>query len=184
MAERSSRKTLTTNELIIQKLKETFDRNGNILIEPNNTNVWLMAVAVVTFDVSKQMPPFQPLINLIPTHHVRIVLRTSDTQDATNPYVDGSDFFLTVDEHNQTADFVWEEESFADAPLFHGGEIPSALTWVKQFAEPLLHVCLNDPFLTAAQRLTLNGHDEDYPAPIISSKTEPTENRNEDEPWI
>jgi hypothetical protein len=41
-----------------------------------------------------------------PTHRVRVVLRTTDAQAGTNLYVDGSDFFLFVDEQQQEADFV------------------------------------------------------------------------------
>jgi hypothetical protein len=80
-----------------------------------------------------------------PTHRVRVVLRTTDVQAGTNPYVDGSDFFLAVDKQQQTADFVWEDESFGDAPLFHGGDVASALLWVKELSEPF-HVQFEDPF--------------------------------------
>ncbi|MEK4360707.1 hypothetical protein NYE48_27240 [Paenibacillus sp. FSL M7-1455] len=82
-----------------------------------------------------------------PTHRVRVVLRTTDAQTGTNPYVDGSDFFLAVDEQEQTADFVWEDVSFGDAPLFHGGDLPSAVRWVKELGEPF-HCLYDDPFLS------------------------------------
>lgn len=73
-------------------------------------------------------------------------MRTTDAQTGTNPYVDGSDFFLAVDERQQTADFVWEDESFGNAPLFHGGDVASAVRWVKELGEPF-HCQYSDPFL-------------------------------------
>lgn len=45
MAKRTSGKKLTVNELILQKLKETFDRNENVTADRNGTNVWIMLVA-------------------------------------------------------------------------------------------------------------------------------------------
>ncbi|MDQ0048449.1 hypothetical protein J2T18_002749 [Paenibacillus polymyxa] len=168
MAKRTSKHLLTANQLIIQKLKETFNQNGNILEEPNNTNVWLMSVAVIPFDPHKHTLPFQITDDRIPTHYIRVILRTSDAQTGSNPYVDGSDFFLIVNEADQTADFVGEEESFDEAPQFHGGDIPSALFWLKILTEPLLYLCIQDPFLTSAQRLALNGHENDYISPDSS----------------
>ncbi|ETT50180.1 hypothetical protein [Paenibacillus sp. FSL H7-689] len=67
---------LTANELIIKKLKEAFDQNGNILKEPNNTNVWLMSVA--KFDSHKHTLLFQTTDDFTPTHYIRVILRTSD----------------------------------------------------------------------------------------------------------
>lgn len=106
-----------------------------------------MLVAAEPFSdlLEKDLP--YPISDQKPTHRVRVVLRTTDTQAGTNPYVDGSDFLLAVDEQQQTADFVWEDESFGDAPLFHGGDVPSALLWVKELGEPF-HVQLEDSFLT------------------------------------
>ncbi|MCY9664892.1 hypothetical protein M5X11_07965 [Paenibacillus alginolyticus] len=34
-------------KLILDKIKETFEHNGNILIEQEGTNVWVMAIAMV-----------------------------------------------------------------------------------------------------------------------------------------
>jgi hypothetical protein len=87
-----------------------------------------------------------PLSNRKPTHRIRVVLRTTDAQTGTNPYVDGSDFFLAVDEQQQTADFVWEDECFGETPLFHGGDVASAVRWVKELGEPF-HCQYSDPFL-------------------------------------
>ncbi len=98
MAERPSRKTLTADELVLQKLKETFERNGNVTADSNGTNVWVMLAASEAFsDLLAENLPY-PLSDQKPTHRVRVVLRTTDAQSGTNPYVDGSDFFLAVDE--------------------------------------------------------------------------------------
>jgi len=146
MAERPSRKKLTVNELILRKLKETFDRNEVVTTNINGTNVWVMLVTAEPFsDLQVENLSF-PLTEQMPTHSARVVLRTTDAQTGTNPYVDGSDFFLAVDEKQQTADFVWEDESFGEAPLFHGGDVASAVRWVKELGE-LLHCQYNDPFL-------------------------------------
>jgi hypothetical protein len=45
MVERPCGKKLTANELVLQKLKETFDRNENVTSDSNGTNVWVMHVA-------------------------------------------------------------------------------------------------------------------------------------------
>lgn len=129
MAERPSGKKLTANELVLRKLKETFDRNENVAADSSGTNVWVMLAALKPFSdhLGEQLP--YPLSGQKPTHRIRVVLRTTDAQSGTNPYVDGSDFFLAVDEQQQTADFVWEDESFGDVPLFHGGDVASAAHW-------------------------------------------------------
>lgn len=118
-----------------------------------------MLVAAEPFADTEKVDLVQSLSEQKPTHRVRIILRTTDARAGTNPYVDGSDFFLAVDEQRQTADFVWEEESFAEAPAFHGGEVASALIWVKELGKPF-HIQYNDPFLTKEQRLSLNDLDE------------------------
>lgn len=146
MAERPSGKKLTANELVLRKLKETFERNENIIVDSNGTNVWIMLVAAEPFSDLLVENLSYPLIDQKPTHRARVVLRTTDAQTGTNPYVDGSDFFLVVDEQQQTADFVWEDESIGNAPLFHGGDVASALRWVKELGEPF-HFQLEDPFL-------------------------------------
>ena len=145
MAERSSGNKLTANELVLQKLKETFDRNENVAVDSNGTNVWVMLAATEPLsDLLAENLPY-PLTDRKPTHRVRVVLRTTDALAGTNPYVDGSDFFLAVDEHQQEAEFVWEEESFAEAPAFHGGDVASAILWAKELGEPF-YVQLKDPF--------------------------------------
>jgi hypothetical protein len=146
MVERPCGKKLTANELVLQKLKETFDRNENVTSDSNGTNVWVMHVAAEPLsDLLVEHLPY-PLSNRKPTHRIRVVLRTTDAQTGTNPYVDGSDFFLAVDEQQQTADFVWEDECFGETPLFHGGDVASAVRWVKELGEPF-HCQYSDPFL-------------------------------------
>lgn len=145
MAERTSSKRLTATELIVRKLKETFDRKG---AAPNEgSSVWVMAATATTFQKGEEdngltkMPDGHR-----PTHRVRVVLRTSHGWEA-NPYVDGTDFFLEVDEQRQTVEFVWEEASFADAPSLHGSEVLTAIQWAAELTNSLLYTCLSDPFL-------------------------------------
>jgi len=141
MAQRPSGRKMTANELVLQKLKMTFDRNENVITDRNGMNVWVMFAALSSYsDLLEEHFPY-PLSGRKPTHRIRVVLRTNDSQTGTNPYVDGSDFFLEVDEHQQTADFVWEDDSFGEAPLFHGGDVASAVRWVKELGEP--YVWLN-----------------------------------------
>lgn len=147
MAESPSGKKLTANKLVLQKLKQTFERNENVTDDCNGTNIWVMLIAAEPFSDLLVGNLSYPPTEQKPTHLVRVVLRTTDAQTGTNPYVDGSDFFFAVDEQQQTADFVWEDESFGDVPLFHGGDIASAVRWVKKLGEPF-HVQLKDPFLT------------------------------------
>lgn len=182
MAERPSGKKLTVNELILQKLKETFDRDENVTADSNGTNVWVMLVAVEPLLVllAENLPYL--LNDRKPTHRVRVVLRTTDSQ-GTNPHVDGSDLFLAVDEQQQEADFVWEEESFADAPAFHGGDVASAGLWVKELGEPF-HVQFKDPFLTSEQQLALSGHDTDCPRPASREHEKTKQPEQEDESWL
>jgi hypothetical protein len=146
MAERTGAKKLTANELIVRKLKETFDREG--IDDADGANVWVMAAAAKPFQQGEENEPARKPSSQKPTHRVRVVLRTTDAQIGTNPYVDGSDFFLAVDEKQQTAEFVWEDESFADAPLLHGSEVLTAIRWTTELAESLLCVRLEDPFST------------------------------------
>ncbi|WP_442600559.1 hypothetical protein [Paenibacillus sp. KN14-4R] len=146
MAERPGGKKLTANDLVLHKLKETFERNENVTVDCNGTNIWVMLVAAKPFSDLLVENLSYPLTDQKPTHRVRVVLRTTDAQAGTNPYVDGSDFFLAVDKQQQTADFVWEDESFGDAPLFHGGDVASAVRWVKELGEPF-HCQYSDPFL-------------------------------------
>ncbi|MDQ0060739.1 hypothetical protein [Paenibacillus harenae] len=161
MAERPSGKKLTANELVLQNLKESFDRNENVTDNNSNgTNVCVMLVAAEPFASNDENGLGPSLDELKPTHRVRLVLRTTDAQAGTNPYVDGSNFFLAVDQQRQEAVFVWEEESFANAPAFHGGDVASAVLWVKELGE-LFHVQYKDPFLTSQERFALNGHDDD-----------------------
>lgn len=143
MAERTSAQKLTTSELIVQKLKETFDRKG--VAPDEGSNVWVMAAAAKSFQVGEEEKLFLELGSHRPTHRVRVVLRTSDEQES-NPYVDGTDFFLEVDERRQLAEFVWEEESFADAPHLHGSEVLTAIKWTSGLSEVLLCVRIEDPF--------------------------------------
>jgi hypothetical protein len=183
MAEKPSGKTLTANELVLQKLTETFERNGNVAADSSGTNVWVMLVAAEPLAYGEESSFRRTPSEQKPTHRVHVVLRTTDARAGTNPYVDGSDLFLAIDEQRQEADFVWEEESFADAPAFHGGDVASAILWAKELGEPF-HVQYRDPFLTSEQRLALNGHDMDYPDPSDQKEQRRAETEKEDETWL
>ena len=89
MAERPSGKKLTANELVLRKLNETFNTSGQ---ETGHCNVWVMLAAVVPFGKSSTLPSWPlPSTEERPSHHARVVVRTS-VDDGANPYVDGSDF--------------------------------------------------------------------------------------------
>ncbi|GMX67395.1 hypothetical protein Elgi_66680 [Paenibacillus elgii] len=65
MAKRTNGKNLNTDdELIVQKLKETFDRHG--INKTEGANVGVMAAAAITFDVNKQT------LSIEPTGHPRL----------------------------------------------------------------------------------------------------------------
>jgi hypothetical protein len=152
---------LSANELILQKLRLTFERNN---LCPGNSyspdHVWVMAASSIPFNSRHGSKPFMPtamthneswadLLSL-PTHYVRVILRTTSTQ-GINSYVDGTDFCMIVDEQRQTVEFFWEDECFGAAPKCEGSSIESAMAWLKQMGEPL-HLQLDDPFLTKELR--------------------------------
>ncbi|WP_127596122.1 hypothetical protein [Paenibacillus lautus] len=72
-----SGKKLTANELVLQKLKETFDRNENITADSGGTNVWVMFATLKPFShhLGQHLP--YPLSGRKPTHCVRRPLRNS-----------------------------------------------------------------------------------------------------------
>jgi hypothetical protein len=86
-----------------------------------------------------------PTSEELPTHTVRLVLRTTD-EDGTNDYVDGTDLFVWVDDHTGEAHFVLEDLWTEGPPIFHGGTIPDALRWIHELGEPF-HLQLEDPFI-------------------------------------
>ncbi|THF82108.1 hypothetical protein [Cohnella fermenti] len=145
---------------ILELLQNTFsceDLFGSI-----SQNIWIMTAAIAPFNWNHV-----PSINdesIIPTHTIRVVLRTTDRQAGSNDYVDGTDVFVIMDEVNQTVKFACEDLWAEGPPIFHGGTIPDALRWVRDLAEPF-YVQLKDPFLMPEQRIALNGHDEDYLEP-------------------
>ncbi|WP_142067163.1 hypothetical protein [Brevibacillus sp. AG162] len=145
-------------ELIIERIKAEFEQNK---LKPDSnefdTNVWVIAVAIIPFEESIENSAFLPytikgaeyydekndvpareyyLSEGTPTHIVRVLLGMSTLADISS-YVDGTDIYLVVDVEKQTADFIWEEVWVEGAPKFHGGTIPHALAWVKQMKEPL-----------------------------------------------
>ncbi|RTE02760.1 hypothetical protein [Paenibacillus whitsoniae] len=156
-----SRCRLDENELILQKLTETFERQSGSVTDPGTIDhVWVMAAAIRPFTADCAAAPFLPLAleqtnhwrsqSTLPTHFVRVILRTTSPQ-GMNPYVDGTDFCMIVDELRQNADFFMEDECFEYEPKYQGSELASALSWLGQIHKNPLIMQLNDPFLTEGQ---------------------------------
>ncbi|WP_340005843.1 hypothetical protein MHH52_28520 [Paenibacillus sp. FSL K6-0276] len=81
----------------------------------------------------------------VPTHTVRIILRTTD-EDGANDYVDGTDIFININEATQETKLMWEDLWIEGPPIFDGGTIPDALKWINELAEPF-YTQFKDPFL-------------------------------------
>jgi len=149
----------TVNELILEKLKEEFERNGyNPEQQMFDDNVWVMAAAVVPFSETPETAEFLPyslddavlresyLDSGRPTHIVRIVLRTNGSFGLSE-YVDGTDIYFSVDFEQQKADcHIWSDTWIEGPPKLEGSPIPSAIAWLKLLAEPS-YVQFDDPFL-------------------------------------
>ncbi|SEL78810.1 hypothetical protein [Paenibacillus sp. OK003] len=68
-----------------------------------------------------------------PVHQVRVAL-TFQEGDTPNPYYDGTDLFVTMDEaHIQ---FTLEKDWVDGPPAIEGSPIEFALGWVSELAEP------------------------------------------------
>lgn len=68
-----------------------------------------------------------------PVHQVRVAL-TFKEGDTVNPYYDGTDLFVTMDE--DSIQFALEEEWADGPPAIEGSPIELALGWVSELAEP------------------------------------------------
>ncbi|WP_339279083.1 hypothetical protein NYE40_23835 [Paenibacillus sp. FSL W8-1187] len=161
--------TLTKN--LINLLHETFSISE--LQGPLQQNVWVMAVAAVPFSEKHLDSP--PTRKYMPTHTVRLVLRTTD-EAGTNVYVDGTDLYVRMDNTTETAELVREDLWEEGSPIFHGGPVSDSLRWVRELAEPF-YLQLEDPFLTPEQRIALNGHDENYLEPAPEQRDELNETK-------
>lgn len=154
------------HELIIDRLKAEFEHNH---LKPDSTefdtNVWVLAVAIIPFEEIIENSEFLPynlkganyyddsndipakeyyLSQGTPTHIARVVLGMSSAA-GISPYVDGTDVYLVVDAEKQTVDFIWEEVWVEGVPKFHGGTVQDALKWVMQTQEPIF-LQIEDPF--------------------------------------
>ncbi len=148
----------TVNELILEKLKEGFERNGyNPEKQMLDDNVWVMAAAIIPFRETSETAEFLPYsLNDValresylslgnPTHIVRVVLRTKGSYGLSE-YVDGTDVYVSGDYDLQQADcLVWPDTWIEGPPKFEGGTILSAIEWCKRMAVPFF-VQLEDPF--------------------------------------
>lgn len=149
----------TENELILERLKEEFERNEyNPEKQLLDDNVWVMAAAVIPFDERPEVTEFLPysledmtlresyLSQGRPTHIVRVVLRTNGSYGLCE-YVDGTDLYFSVDQKKQEANcLVWAETWIEGPPKFEGGSVTSALSWVDSVAEAF-YIQEIDPFL-------------------------------------
>jgi hypothetical protein len=147
----------TSSVHLLELLQDQFCFND--LAGAREQNVWIMAASIAHYS-EFHLPITINTGTNSPTHTVRIVLRTTD-EDGTNDYVDGTDIFVTIDEETQIATFEWEDLWIEGPPIFHGGTVLDALKWLRQLNEPF-HTQIKDPFLSPDQRISLNGHDEDY----------------------
>lgn len=134
--------TMTTEELILDKVRKEFERSCNMTNDQEENNVWVMALAVIPIAEANELELIVPNA----THVVRVVLRTANRQQGSNEYVDGTDIFIILDNVNQTVESVGEELWANGPPIFHGGTVSAALEWVHQLAEPF-YIQLKDPSL-------------------------------------
>ncbi|WP_211748753.1 hypothetical protein [Paenibacillus sp. Marseille-Q4541] len=68
-----------------------------------------------------------------PVHQVRVAL-TFKEGDTVNPYYDGTDLFVTMDE--DSIQFTLEKDWADGPPAIEGSPIEFALGWVLELAEP------------------------------------------------
>lgn len=167
------------DELIADKLRNLFERNDLDLESQSGSNDWVALAA--TLSINEKIPPnmipdyAQPFtfdsdpfsLSSQPTHIVRAVLRTTNLDTGTNEYVDGNTFLFRVNEATDQVELMYDEEAFSDTPSFQGGSVPDAYRWVCELAKPF-YVRLKDPFLTSAQRILLNGHNQDELLPDLT----------------
>ena len=149
----------TENELILERLKEEFERNEyNPEKQLLDDNVWVMAAAVIPFEERPVVEEFLAYtiddetlrVSYMnqgkPTHIVRVILRTNGSYGLCE-YVDGTDLYFSVDRKKQEADcLVWSDTWVEGPPKFEGGSLASALSWIKTLADPFF-VQTEDPFL-------------------------------------
>jgi hypothetical protein len=157
--QRQASRTLADNKIILQALKKLFEQNDTEL-EPDDyrCNIWLMLVSIRSYNPessSRFLPSYVRDFfdnnlfsqkSLLPTHVVRLVLRTNDLIDGPNEYMDGNNYCFRVDNILGKAELLWKDEAFNDTPFFQGGNLTSALRWVNELAAPC-HVQYDDPFL-------------------------------------
>jgi hypothetical protein len=155
-----------TQQHIIQVINEYFNHNDfHPDNKPNGQNVWVMAIAIrplqtIDLDAELQMRFEQSTPENQPTHIARLAVRVTDSS-GTNPFADGTDIFIQIDEQKQTATLAWDDLWSDGCPIFHGGSAKGALEWTQESGILICQQC-KDPFLTSEERFALNGHDEDF----------------------
>ncbi|MNW40616.1 hypothetical protein D3C74_177320 [compost metagenome] len=88
-------------------------------------------------------------------HQVRVAL-TFKEGTKVNPYYDGTDLFVTMDE--DSIQFTLEEEWADGPPAIEGSPTELALGWVSELAEPFYV----SPEALAAAKFHNPIHDRDY----------------------
>ncbi|MGP0585563.1 hypothetical protein [Paenibacillus timonensis] len=142
----------SVQKLIIKRLKVEFEQNS----KNGDGTVWIMLVSSKSLNeveeshshITEGYTPYMNTNTPAGTEHihvVRTVLRTSDLQ-GINPYVDGTDIFMSVNVENHTAELIWEDLWAEGPPIFHGGTIDAAHSWVRDLSEPF-YVQFDDPHL-------------------------------------
>lgn len=101
---------------LLKLLKTTFNLEGDI---------HFLAIAEKQIQVNK---------NERPVHQVRVAL-TFKEGDTVNPYYDGTDLFVTMDDED-SIQFTLEEKWADGPPAIEGSPIELALGWVSELAEP------------------------------------------------
>ena len=151
---------------LINIINEYFNHNVfHPAQQPKGQNFWVMAIAIRTLQSTDLEPDLQIRFsqsptNNRPTHIARLAVRVTDSS-GTNPFADGTDILIRLDEQNQTVTLEWDDLWSEGCPIFHGGTAKGALTWTQASGTLIFQQC-KDPFLTSKQRFALNGHDEDF----------------------
>lgn len=102
-----------------------------------------------------------------PVHQVRVAL-TFKEGDTVNPYYDGTDLFVTMDENS--IQFCLEKDWADGPPAVEGSPIELALGWVSELGLPFL---VSSHAKEAAESKASNSADRSQTTPL----TDPT-------PWF
>jgi hypothetical protein len=91
-----------------------------------------------------------------PVHQVRVAL-TFQEGDTINPYYDGTDLFVTMDEDDIR--FTLEKDWADGPPAIEGSPIELVLGWVSELADPFY---VSSEALAAAKASKNSSHDNTF----------------------